>query len=334
MKDSGFRKIVDPIFPSFGFTMNADVVRDHICDRASLVRKAITDQLKKKFFCIKMDTATRLGTILGINVQFIHEGKIIIKNLATAEIYDTTSNNLKFVILKTLEKYSLSPEFIYSLTADNGSNMLKTVSLLREMNRDFEYNEDISENEHGFEGDQVHIDEENSGNISECSDEDNNIINEQENENNPETLPLIINDLGAAVKTSEVLRGMRCAAHTLQLSILDVFKMKRVKSIINKSWSLVKTLRLPKHLEALKNMNLKRPVIDCVTRWGSTYDMLENLLRCQQFCQAFINHQMALNVDSDFWTTINELKIALRPAKITSCLLQNEQLSSGDCLLE
>ncbi|KAL4090352.1 hypothetical protein QTP88_025209 [Uroleucon formosanum] len=116
--------------------------------------------------------------------------------------------------------------------------MLKTVSLLREMNRDFEYNKDISENEHGFEDDQVYIDEENSGNISECSDEDNNLINEQENDNNPETLPLIINNLGAAVKTSEVLRGMRCAAHTLQLSILDVFKMKRVKSIINKSRSL------------------------------------------------------------------------------------------------
>lgn len=106
-----------------------------------------------------------------------------------AEIYETTSNNLKCVILKTLEKYSLSPEFIYSITTDNGANMLKTVSLLREMNKDFEYNEDISENEHGFEDDQVHIDEENSGDISKCSDEDNNIINEQENYNNPETLP-------------------------------------------------------------------------------------------------------------------------------------------------
>ena len=62
--------------------------------------------------------------------------------------------------------------------------------------------------------------------------------------------------------------------------------------------------------------------------------MLESLLSCQQFCQVFINHQMTLNVDSDFWTTINDLKIALGPAKITSYLLQDEQLYSGDCLLE
>jgi len=45
MEDSGFGKIVDPIFRSFGFTTYADVVCDHICNRASLVRKA-TDQLK------------------------------------------------------------------------------------------------------------------------------------------------------------------------------------------------------------------------------------------------------------------------------------------------
>jgi len=76
LEDSGFRKIVDPIFRSLGFTMNADVVRNHICNRASLVRKAITEQMKKIFFCIKMNSATRLGrTILGINVQFIYEGK-------------------------------------------------------------------------------------------------------------------------------------------------------------------------------------------------------------------------------------------------------------------
>lgn len=43
---------------------------------------------------------------------------------------------------------------------------------------------------------------------------------------------------------------------------------------------------------------------------------------------------MTLNVDSDFRTTINDLKIAFGPAKITSCLLQAEQLYSGDCLLE
>jgi hypothetical protein len=35
-----------------------------------------------------------------------------------------------------------------------------------------------TENEYNFEDDQVHIDEENSNNVSECSDEDNNKINQ------------------------------------------------------------------------------------------------------------------------------------------------------------
>lgn len=96
-----------------------------------------------------------------------------------------------------MERYNLNPKFIYSITTDNGANMLKTVSLIREMNRDFDNNEEMSENVHNFEDNQVHTDEENSYNVSECSDEDNNIINEQENENNQETLPSIINDLGS-----------------------------------------------------------------------------------------------------------------------------------------
>jgi 3'-phosphoadenosine 5'-phosphosulfate sulfotransferase (PAPS reductase)/FAD synthetase len=93
------------------------------------------------------------------------------------------------VLLKTLQMYSLNPKFIYCFTTDNGANMLKTVSLIREMNRDYDYNENISKNEHNFESDQVHINEENSKNVSKCSDEIDNVINEQENENNHETLP-------------------------------------------------------------------------------------------------------------------------------------------------
>jgi hypothetical protein len=96
-----------------------------------------------------------------------------------------------------------------------------------------------SENEHNFENDQAHINEENSNNVS----DNDNIINEQENENNQETLPSIFNDLGTAVSTLEVLRSMQCAAHTLQLSILDVFKIESIKSIINKSRRLMKMLR-------------------------------------------------------------------------------------------
>jgi hypothetical protein len=132
-------------------------------------------------------------------------------------MYQTATTNLKCVLLKTLEMYSLNPKFIYCITTDNGANMLKTVSLIREMNRDYDNNEEISENEHNFEGDLVHIDEENSSNISECSDEINNIIDDHENENNHDTLPSIFNDLGATVNTSEVLRCMRCAAHYITI---------------------------------------------------------------------------------------------------------------------
>lgn len=72
----------------------------------------------------------------------------------------------------------------------------------------YEYNEDISENKYKFEDDQVHINEENSHNNSECSVKKNKIINEYVNHNNQETFPSIINDSSDTDKTSEVLREM------------------------------------------------------------------------------------------------------------------------------
>jgi len=63
------------------------------------------------------------------------------------------------------------------------------------MNRNYENNEEMSENEYKFEDNQVHIEEENSNNVSECSDKDNFIINDHENDH--DTLHSIINDLGA-----------------------------------------------------------------------------------------------------------------------------------------
>lgn len=48
----------------------------------------------------------------------------------------------------------------------------------------------------------------------------------------------------------------------------------------------------------------------------------------------FGTHHTRLNVDSDFWTSINDLKNALGPIKITSCVQQTEQLYPRNCILE
>lgn len=65
-----------------------------------------------------------------MKLNFLFLAKIIVENLSTTEINQATSINLKCVVIKTLEMYNLNPELIYSITINNGANILKTTLLI------------------------------------------------------------------------------------------------------------------------------------------------------------------------------------------------------------
>ena len=75
-----------------------------------------------------------------------------------------------------------------------------------------------------------------------------------------------------------MLRGLRCAAHTLQLAVDDALKQSSLKSDIAKARHVCKILRNPSIIVILKKLKRKKPILDCVTRWHSTCDMLQRLL--------------------------------------------------------
>jgi len=79
---------------------------------------------------------------------------------------------------------------------------------------DFEYNEDISENEHGFEDDQVQIDEENSGNISECNSYDNKRLLIQSHAKSIYELPCIRDE--SADKLRQFTNALNQHRHAIQ----------------------------------------------------------------------------------------------------------------------
>ena len=87
-----------------------------------------------------------------------------------------------------LRQYNISLQQVYSVTSDNGANMLKAVTLLS----------DIQEEE---ETEQTGEDVEKAG----------------EDVGNQEELTLQLN----SVWPGHVLRSERCAAHTLQLAVDD-----------------------------------------------------------------------------------------------------------------
>lgn len=125
---------------------------------------------------------------------------------------------------------------------------------------------------------------------------------------------------------------MRCVSHTLQLAVIDSLKENSVTTVLNKV-TLVQKMRNQTYMYLIKKEKLNILILDCLTRWHSTYDMLERLKHLKEF---ILN--MSAN-DSKFkkfcfssmeWTHVESVYDALRPAKICTKNLQSEQLTLID----
>jgi len=60
--------------------------------------------------------------------------------------YYTLGLYLKEVILNVLKKYNIEPDQIYTITSDNGANMLKAVSLIEKDISELQQPDNESEN--------------------------------------------------------------------------------------------------------------------------------------------------------------------------------------------
>lgn len=94
----------------------------------------IVQEKRGRMVCIKADIASRKGRcVLGVNLQFIINGKMVIRTLAMVERFNrNTAENILEEIQKVLDKFEIKLEDVYSITTDNGSNFIKAGRLLRD----------------------------------------------------------------------------------------------------------------------------------------------------------------------------------------------------------
>ena len=70
-------------------------------------------------------------SILGINIQLTKNGKLTLRTIAMKEFtHRHTTEFIKNTLAKVLEQYEIFVSQIYTITTDNGTNMLKSVKLL------------------------------------------------------------------------------------------------------------------------------------------------------------------------------------------------------------
>ncbi|XP_037811340.1 uncharacterized protein LOC119603395 [Lucilia sericata] len=158
------------------------------------------------------------------------------------------------------------------------------------------------------------------------------LINENVTELEDEVINEEFDDTLNDFKLNTRCIGVRCAAHTLQLAVNCVLKEKLMEKVTSTVRTVVKKLRTPNVGILLKNEGLNKPTIDCVTRWSSTYEMLESINgnKIKQFCQEMSQKSDDFFISQEMWKSISDAVDTLRPANIATKTLQMEQLTFGD----
>ena len=124
--------------------------------------------------------------------------------------------------------------------------------------------------------------------------------------------------------------GYRCAAHTMQLAVMDALKHADTATILASARALATQLRHPSIMMCIRQMKIKKPKIDCPTRWSSSCDMISRLIELRSFCEQMAAADENLIRSDDEWQQYSNVLSALLPAKFATNIFQKEQLTAGD----
>ncbi|KAL5246026.1 hypothetical protein ACI65C_013434 [Semiaphis heraclei] len=335
--DSGFQKILKPLTEAIGgsFTINAHNIKNHILSASNEIVSQIKSDVKNQLISLKIDCVKRHHrSILGVNIQYIKDGKICLSTLAMVEMHEKhTSANLKKMLLETLSKYNVKKEQLYSITCDNAANMIK---LARIMNDETGQVQDCTvmpiENVNNSECDDDDLWQyENEGIPLANNDIENELFSVEDDEGNTDTgINELEDSVLNAITPGTITSCVRCAVHTLQLCIHDGLKVASITNCISRARQVVKKLRTPTYSSWLVRMNLKLAIIDNETRWNSIYNMLYRLIDLKMFCKEHDETNPDLKLTDNEWISIQSVVDALLPVKIATLALQKQDITLGD----
>ncbi|KAH9105088.1 hypothetical protein LEN26_014874 [Aphanomyces euteiches] len=87
---------------------------------------------------------------------------------------------------------------------------------------------------------------------------------------------LFLEDLDNALNG---VRGVRCTMHTFQLAVVAAVDTAIEKELLKKIRAVVKKCQTVAVRQILIERQVELPLLDVITRWGSTYDMLQSCSR-------------------------------------------------------
>lgn len=123
---------------------------------------------------------------------------------------------------------------------------------------------------------------------------------------------------------------MRCGVHTLQLAIQDGLKQSRIKDVLGRARKLAVELRTPKINEVLKRKHSVVAVLDQDTRWGSSFQMVDRIIRLKEVIKEMCdcgNDKLFLTESQ--WNEMIGLRDLLKKAYDITIRLQYSDVTPG-----
>ncbi|XP_062549754.1 uncharacterized protein LOC134214385 isoform X2 [Armigeres subalbatus] len=202
-----------------------------------------------------------------------------------------TAAVLKLKILDTLAEYNVPIGNIFSITVDNGANMVAAVKKMRN-----ELQMTLLENL-----------------------EDVDCTGEQESSRD---IPSELYE-----EFQERINLVRCAVHTLQLAILDVVNKSHagVKSLTE----LAKKSKNVKYQTNFDHHGASHPPIWSQTRWGGIFEMVQSFKTQKSFFEQLATQFPELDL-TDHWNFVDNYYEAFKPLYICTKKMQAEHVCLPD----
>lgn len=326
MNDSGTKLLLDPYVEAFekaGVKIDVSIptLKSYLTKYADTVKSEIRKEVEGIIIHVKLDLASRMRkSILGVNIQYMKDDKIVVRTLSMLQTNSShTGEYICSLLMQILDEFNIKYSQVHTITTDNGKNVVKSVELFRAVE-----NADLMDDT----WDELNIlfDEENENN---SNDEDENGADDEDVN---EMERIVNNAISIFEAKSEILTAIKCAAHTVQLVVQGGLKnTDYAKKLLRKCRRIVRTLLNPNMMNLIRQQNLNSPKIDCLTRWSSTYYMLERLVYLKEFYEqviSFMPSNCKLN-DAD-WQALDGILSTLKLFESLTKKLQAVQFTVSD----
>lgn len=326
LNDSGTRLLLDPLLHAFelkGVKVDVSIptLKSYLSKYADEVKSEIRSELKNKIIHVKLDMARhQRKSILGVNIQYMKDDQIVVRTLTMLQTNNShTGEYICSLLMQILDDFNIKYSQVHTITTDNGRNVLKSVNLFRAV-------EDADLLDRTFDDDEE---------LNRLFGEENG-VNEDENSEESESFDDMERIVNSAVDLFDVknaiMTAIKCAAHTVQLVVnVSLNKTNYAKKLITKCRRIVRSLLNPNMYNLIKQQRLRCPIIDCLTRWSSTYYMLERLLHLKEFYKSVVSFLPAnCKLDDEEWQALETLLNILKSFESLTKKLQAVQFTVSD----